>query len=104
MDQHTDLGKKSTLREYLKKAFDHMIKQEAEMFELYNLMSEASEEQMNKYMERAGVDQVHLHNSGFYEIVAKIFQVSDVLVVSKIVCVKDVSELSGVQRTKILLA
>lgn len=104
MDQHTDLGKKTTLREYLKKAFDHMFKQEAEMVELYNLMGEASEEQMNEYMERAGVIQDHLDHSGFYEIDAKIDQVSDGLGVSKIGWDKDVSELSGGQRTKILLA
>lgn len=95
MDQHTDLGKNTTLREYLKKAFDHMFQQEAEMVELYNLMGEASEEKMNEYLERVGVIQDHLDHSGFYEIDAKIDQVCDGLGVSKIGWNKDVLELSG---------
>ena len=54
------------------------------MGELYNLMGEASVEQMYEYMRRAGVIQDHLDHSGFYEIDAKIEQVSDGLGVSKI--------------------
>ncbi len=104
MDQHTDLGSDITLRNYLRKAFDHMFQLEAEMIDLYTKMESANDVEMNELMERAGIIQDQLDHGGFYEIDSKIDQVSEGLGINKIGWEKDVSQLSGGQRTKILLA
>ncbi|MGL4647249.1 MAG: ABC-F family ATP-binding cassette domain-containing protein [Mycoplasmoidaceae bacterium] len=103
MDQYTDLGKNITLRNYLRKAFDHMYQLETEMIELYTKMENASDVEVDEYMKRAGVIQDQLDHSGFYEIDSKINQVCEGLGVSHLGWEKDVSELSGGQRTKVLL-
>lgn len=103
LDQHSVLTKGKTIRDVLREAFQGMFKLEAEMLELYNLMAEASEEQMNKMMEDVGEIQTILEHNGFYTIDAKIEEVANGLGLGAIGLDKDVTDLSGGQRTKVLL-
>ncbi|MFZ5944945.1 MAG: ABC-F family ATP-binding cassette domain-containing protein [Bacillota bacterium] len=103
LDQHTVLTKGKTIRDILRDAFKGMFALEAEMLELYNKMGEASEDELNKMMEDVGEIQTILENNGFYTIDAKIEEVANGLGLGEIGLDKDVADLSGGQRTKVLL-
>lgn len=76
---------------------------EKEMLKLYDKMSEAGEEELDLMMEEAGEIQQILETGGFYQLDSKIEEVAGGLGLSAIGLDKDVSELSGGQRTKVLL-
>lgn len=103
LDQHTVLTKGKTIRDVLKEAFQGMFDLEAEMLEMYNRMAEVSEEDMNKLLEDVGEIQSILEHNGFYMIDAKIEEVANGLGLGEIGLEKDVTDLSGGQRTKVLL-
>ncbi|MHB8126235.1 MAG: ABC-F family ATP-binding cassette domain-containing protein [Desulfitobacteriaceae bacterium] len=103
LDQHTVLTKGKTIRDVLQEAFQKMFNLEAEMLQLYDEMANASEEQVNKMMEDVGEIQTILEHNGFYIINAKIEEVANGLGLGEIGLDKDVADLSGGQRTKVLL-
>lgn len=103
LDQHTVLEKGKTIKEVLQDAFAYLFKLEAEMIEMYEKMGDCTEEECNHYMEEVGVIQDILDHSGFYMIDAKINEVASGLGLMDIGLDKDVTELSGGQRTKVLL-
>ena len=104
LDQHSVLKKGTTIREVLRTAFNHMYELEAEMRRLYDDMASAeSDEAINEMMEAAGEIQQILEYSGFYQLDSKIEEVAGGLGLRDIGLDKDVSDLSGGQRTKVLL-
>jgi len=103
LDQHTALTKGKTIRDILKEAFQNMFDLEAEMLKLYEQMAEGSEDQVNKLMEDVGEIQTILEHTGFYTIDARIEEVANGLGLGEIGLDKDVANLSGGQRTKVLL-
>lgn len=103
LDQHSVLKKGMTIREALRTAFDHMYQLEAEMLKLYEDMATADDDKMNDMMEEAGEIQGILETSGFYQLDAKIEEVANGLGLGDIGLDRDVSDLSGGQRTKVLL-
>jgi ATPase subunit of ABC transporter with duplicated ATPase domains len=103
LDQHAVLTKGKTIRDVLQEAFQKMFDLEAEMLQLYNKMADASEDQVNKMMEDVGEIQTILEHNGFYIINAKIEEVANGLGLGEIGLDKDVADLSGGQRTKVLL-
>ncbi|SHN81873.1 ABC-F family ATP-binding cassette domain-containing protein [Desulfitobacterium chlororespirans] len=103
LDQHTVLTQGKSIRDVLREAFQKMFELEAEMLELYNRMAEATEAQMNKMMEDVGEIQTILESNGFYMIDAKVEEVANGLGLGEIGLDKDVTDLSGGQRTKVLL-
>lgn len=103
LDQHTVLEKGNTIRDILRGAFNNMYELEKEMLEIYDKMAEATEEEMEKYMEDTADIQTMLEHSGFYTIDAKIQEVANGLGLGDIGLDKDVADLSGGQRTKVLL-
>ena len=103
LDQHTVLEKGKTIREILRDAFKHMFDLEKEMLEIYDKMGEASDEEMSKYLEDTAEIQTMLEHSGFYTIDAKIQEVANGLGLGELGLDKDVTDLSGGQRTKVLL-
>ena len=103
LDQHTVLEKGKTIKEVLQDAFQHLFQLEKEMLEMYDKMCDCSEEEMNHYMEEVGEIQDILEHSGFYMIDAKINEVASGLGLLDLGLDKDVSMLSGGQRTKVLL-
>lgn len=74
------------------------------MNEICDNLATADENQMNEMMEELGTIQDILTNNDFYVIDAKIEEVARALGIMDLGLDKDVTELSGGQRTKILLA
>lgn len=103
LDQRTKLEPGKTIREVLREAFSHYYDLEAEMLFDYEKMAEAGEEEMAQLLEDVGEIQDILEHSGFYTIDAKIEEYANGLGLTDIGLDKDVSELSGGQRTKVLL-
>lgn len=103
LDQHTALEKGMTIREVLTSAFSFLFEMEAQMNEMYEKMAEASDEEMAYYMEETGVIQELLSAHDFYMIDAKVEEVGRALGLTDIGLDRDVTELSGGQRTKVLL-
>lgn len=103
LDQHTILTKGKSIREVLREAFKGMYDLEAEMFQIYEKMGEASGEEVARMMEDVGEIQSILENNGFYSIEAEIEGIANGLGLADIGLDRDVAELSGGQRTKVLL-
>ncbi|MCQ2508996.1 MAG: ATP-binding cassette domain-containing protein [Lachnospiraceae bacterium] len=104
LDQHTVLEKGMTIRDVLNSAFQFLFDMEAEMNEMYEKMGTADEEEMNRLMEETGTMQDLLDHHDFYMIDAKVEEVAGALGLKDIGLDHDVSELSGGQRTKVLMA
>lgn len=104
LDQHTVLEKGLTIRDVLKSAFQYLFDLEAEMNQIYEKMAEATPEELEKLLEDVGTIQDLLTNNDFYIIDAKVEEVARGLGLQDIGLERDVTDLSGGQRTKILLA
>ena len=103
LDQHTVLEKGTSIRETLASAFSFLFEMEAHMNEICEKMGEASPEELDMYMEELGTIQDMLTMHDFYMIDSKVEEVGRALGLSDIGLDRDVSELSGGQRTKVLL-
>lgn len=103
LDQHTVLEKGMTIRQVLTSAFDFLLEMEAQMNALYEKMGEASPEELDALLEESGTLQDLLTMHDFYMIDAKVEEVGRALGLVEIGLDKDVTELSGGQRTKVLL-
>lgn len=105
MDQTAILTKGSTIRMVLQTAFDELFEMESRMNQLYMDMADESisEAQMYDMMSEAGslADVLNAHD--FYMIDAKIDEVSRALGLYDLGLDRDVVDLSGGQRTKVLL-
>ena len=103
LDQHTVLEKGMTIRDVLTSAFEFLFDMEKNMNEICDKLGEASPEEMEAYMEELGTIQDLLTMHDFYMIDAKVEEVGRALGLSEIGLDKEVTELSGGQRTKVLL-
>ena len=103
LDQHTVLEKGMTLRQVLASAFDFLFELEAQMNEICEKMGDASEDEMMQYMEDLGTIQDLLDAHDFYMIDSKVEEVARALGLLDLGMDRDVTELSGGQRTKVLL-
>ena len=103
LDQHTALEKGMTIRDVLSDAFGFLFEMEQEMNAMYEKMADATDEEMAHYMEETGVIQELLSAHDFYMIDSKVEEVGRALGLTDIGLDRDVSELSGGQRTKVLL-
>jgi len=103
MDQHAALTKGQSIRDALRDAFKYLFDMEKEMNELYEKMGDCTPEELEKMLERTSIVQDLLDNNGFYVIDPKVEEVAKGLGLLDLGLDKDVDELSGGQRTKILL-
>ena len=103
LDQHTVLEKGMSIRDVLASAFDFLFEMEAQMNDICDKMGEADEVQLEAYMEELGTIQDLLTVHDFYLIDSKVEEVGRALGLSDIGLDRDVTELSGGQRTKVLL-
>ena len=104
LDQHSTLTAGKTIREILRTAFAADYAAEKEMLALYDQMAEASSEEMDKMMDRVGEIQSELEQNGFYTLDSKIEEFANGLGLGEIGLDTDVANLSGGQRSKVLLA
>lgn len=103
LDQHAALEKGMTIRDVLKSAFSYLFELEEKMNQICEQMGDASEEEMAEMMEELGTIQDLLMAHDFYIIDSKVEEVARALGLLELGLEKDVTELSGGQRTKILL-
>ncbi|RPF49141.1 ATPase subunit of ABC transporter with duplicated ATPase domains [Hydrogenoanaerobacterium saccharovorans] len=103
LDQSSTLTKGKTIRDVLREAFAHMYQMEQEMLGMYEKMSDCTDEEMAQLMEDVGEIQDMLEHSGFYVLDSRIEEYSNGLGLGEIGLDRDVGELSGGQRTKVLL-
>ncbi len=103
LDQHAVLEKGKTIKDILKTAFDDLFKAEERMMECYEKMADENSNS-DELMEEAGEIQDYLSVHGFYALDSQIEEVSRALGIYDLGLDKDVTALSGGQRTKILLA
>ena len=103
LDQHTVLKKGMTIREVLKSAFLFLFEMEEQMNAICDRLGEASEEEMTAMMEELGTIQDLLTAHDFYIIDSKVEEIGHAFGLDEIGLDKDVEELSGGQRTKVLL-
>lgn len=104
LDQHTVLQAGMTIRGVLRSAFAWLYEMEEKMTSIFEAMAEATPEEMEVMMEESGTIQDMLTNHDFYVIDAKVEEVARAFGILELGLDKDVTELSGGQRTKILLA
>ena len=103
LDQHTVLQKGMSIREVLASAFDFLFEMETRMNEICDRMGEADEQELEAYMEELGTIQDMLTLHDFYMIDAKVEEVARALGLLDLGLDRDVTDLSGGQRTKVLL-
>ncbi|TDF99594.1 ABC-F family ATP-binding cassette domain-containing protein [Paenibacillus piri] len=104
LDQHTKLTPGKTIRDVLKDAFLPLYEQEQEMMRITEQMADADPDKLELLLEQMGEIQDKLENSGFYLLDVKVEEMANGLGLDAIGLDRDVAQLSGGQRTKVLLA
>ena len=104
LDQHTVLEPGMTIQDVLRSAFSWLFDLEEQMNGICDRMGDVDEEEMNRLLEELGEIQELLDSHDFYMIDAKVEEVARALGLMALGLEHDVSDLSGGQRTKVLLA
>ena len=103
LDQHSVLSQGMSIRDVLKSAFSYLFEMEERMNGICDSLGTASPEEMDTLMEELGTIQDTLTMHDFYVIDAKVEEVARALGLLDIGLEHDVTDLSGGQRTKVLL-
>lgn len=104
LDQHTVLSAGKTIRDALKDAFLPLFLEEEKLNEVTGKMADATPEELEILLEEMAVIQDKLDAGGFYTLDMKIEEAARGLGLDAIGLDRDVTALSGGQRTKVLLA
>lgn len=104
LDQNSTLTKGMTIESVLKSAFAWLFEMEEKMNQICDTLGDAEPEQMYAMMEELGVIQDMLTLHDFYVIDAKVEEVARALGLLDLGLTNDVTDLSGGQRMKVLLA
>lgn len=104
LDQHTVLDKDDTIKDTLKKAYDDLFIIEQSITDAYMKMGDMSDDEMNEALEEIGNNQEYLDQHDFYMIDSKIEEVANALGLNAYGLDTNVNNLSGGQRSKVLLA
>lgn len=104
LDQHSVLLAGMTIEDVLKSAFSWLFQMEERMNSICDQLGDASPEEMENLMEELGTIQDTLTLHDFYVIDAKVEEVARALGLLELGLDRDVTDLSGGQRTKVLLA
>lgn len=102
LNQHIDLGN-NTVYEVLKSAFQYLVETQGEIEQAYIEMG-SEDADIESLLETVGELQDIIDSSDYYLIDSKIDQISNGLGIQSLGLNTKVSELSGGQRTKVLLA
>ena len=104
LDQHAVLEEGMTIGDVLRSAFSWLFEMETELNQMFEQMAEATPEEMERLLEETGTYQELLDQHDFYMIDAKVDEVARALGLLDLGLDRDVTDLSGGQRTKVLLA
>lgn len=103
LDQHTVLEKGMTIGDVLKSAFSSLFEMEERINKICDIMGEASEKELEQLMDELGTLQELLTAHDFYIIDSKVEEIARALGLDEVGLDTDVTDISGGQRTKILL-
>jgi ATPase subunit of ABC transporter with duplicated ATPase domains len=103
LDQHASLKAGMTIRETLRTAFQDLMDEEKQMLADYDRMESASPEEMERLMAETAEIQERLESADYYNLDTKIEEVAGGLGLLDVGLDHKVDELSGGQRTKVLL-
>jgi ATPase subunit of ABC transporter with duplicated ATPase domains len=103
LDQHAVLERGMTLRSVLQSAFSYLFELEERMNLICDMMGEAEGDALNEMIEELGTIQELLSMHDFYIIDSKVEEIAHALGLDDIGLDTDVADLSGGQRTKLLL-
>lgn len=104
LDQHTTLEKGLSIRDVLRDAFKYLFDLEKEMQDMYMKMGDVEGDELNNLLEEVGTIQDILEHNDFYIVDSKVEEIAQGLGLDEIGLDNDVNDLSGGQRTKVLLA
>jgi len=104
LDQHTSLDASMSIRDVLRTAFKYLFDLEEETQKLYDKMGDATPDELDEMMEEVGTIQDILTNNDFYIIDSKVEEIAKGLGLTDVGLDKSVHDLSGGQRTKVLMA
>lgn len=103
LDQLASYDKEMSVRDVLKDAYSHLFEVESRINEIYMSMGEATEKELENLMEEVGFLQDMLEDHDFYLIDAKVDEISKNMGINEIGMDKKFGDLSGGQRSKVLL-
>ena len=92
-----------SIRDVLRTAFQYLYDQETEMNALFAKMAEVDADELEALLEETGQMQEELTNNDFYIVDSKVDEVANGLGLNEFGLDRDVHDLSGGQRTKVLL-
>ncbi len=106
LDQHANLTAGQSISDVLRSAFDFLLEQESRMNDICTELSDPdiTEDKMTELMEEMGNIQDNLDSHDFYLIDSKVEEIARAFELTELGLDRDVTELSGGQRTKVLLA
>ena len=104
LDQHAVLTPGMTIEDVLKSAFSYLFDLETEMNRICDELGNADEDAMAQMLEELGVIQDTLSSHDFFNIDSKVEEIAQAFGFSDIGLDREVTQLSGGQRTKLLLA
>ncbi|MWV45481.1 ATP-binding cassette domain-containing protein [Paenibacillus sp. HJL G12] len=103
LEQHIGLQAGTTIRQYLERAFSQLFAMEKEMNDIAERMADEGAD-LDALLRKYGEIQAALEHHEFYLVSSKIEDIASGLGITEIGLEKDVSLLSGGQKTKLLLA
>ncbi|MBR4875758.1 MAG: ABC-F family ATP-binding cassette domain-containing protein, partial [Clostridia bacterium] len=103
LDQHAALAPGMTIQDVLRSAFAWLFDLETRMNEICDKLGDASPEEMDALMDELSEIQGMLDAHDFYMIDARVEEVARALGLLALGLDHDVTDLSGGQRTKVLL-
>jgi ATPase subunit of ABC transporter with duplicated ATPase domains len=103
LDQHASLKEGSSVRETLRNAFSSLYAKEVELLQIGQQLQQGNPDEMERLLKRMGQLQDTLENSSCYSIDSHIENVAAGLGIKSLGMETPVQELSGGQRTKLLL-
>ena len=104
MGKHSVLEKGMTICDVLRSAFQFLFAMEAEMNRMYEQMGDATPEEMERLLAETGTYQELLEQHDFYMIDTKVDEIARALGLEELGLDRDVTDLSGGQRTRVLMA
>jgi len=104
LDQHAVLAAGMTIEDVLKSAFSYLFDLEAKMNQICDDLGSANEDEMSRMLEELGVIQDTLTNHDFFNIDSKVEEIAQAFGFMEIGLDRAVTDLSGGQRTKLLMA
>ena len=103
LDQYTSLTSGKTIFEVLQEAFSDLYEAEKKLNEIYTQMAFAEGDELDKLIEESGELQNKLDEADFYNLDITIRDAANGLGLDEIGLDRDVTNLSGGQRSKVLL-